>query len=123
MAGAVTARRRFGGAMRQSGILAAAALYGIDHHIGRLADDHANARTLAGLVEGAGGARVVPPDTNIVMIDLPSGRTAAPIVAAAAAQGVRVAEWTDTRIRMVTHLDVDAAACRRAGEVLRQLLG
>jgi threonine aldolase len=56
------------------------------------------------------------------MIDLPSGRTAEPVVAAAAERGVRVAEWTDSRIRMVTHLDVSADDCRRAGEVLRELL-
>ncbi len=117
-----TARKLFGGAMRQSGILAAAALYGIDHHIERLADDHANARALASLIDGAGRATVVPPDTNIVMIDLPSGLAAAGVVAAAEARGVRVAEWTDTRIRMVTHLDVSAADCRRAGEVLREIL-
>jgi threonine aldolase len=117
-----TARKLFGGAMRQSGILAAAALYGMEHHLDRLAEDHANARALASLVDGAGGARVVPPDTNIVMIDLPTGRTAAPLVAAAEARGVRVAEWTETRIRLVTHLDAGAAECRRAGEVLRELL-
>jgi threonine aldolase len=117
-----TARKLFGGAMRQSGILAAAALYGMEHHLDRLTEDHANARALASLVDGAGGARVVPPDTNIVMIDLPTGRTAAPLVAAAEARGVRVAEWTETRIRLVTHLDAGAAECRRAGEVLRELL-
>ena len=76
-----TARKLFGGAMRQSGILAAAALHGVDHHIDRLADDHANARALAGSIDGAGGATVVPPDTNIVMIDLPSGLAAAGVVA------------------------------------------
>ena len=59
--------------MRQSGILAAAVLYALDHHIDRLAEDHENARTIARTIDGAGGARVVPPDTNIVMIDLPTG--------------------------------------------------
>ena len=78
-----TARKLFGGAMRQSGILAAAVLYALDHHIDRLSEDHDNARTLARTIDGDGGARVVPPDTNIVMIDLPTGRTSAPVVAAA----------------------------------------
>ena len=76
-----TARKLFGGAMRQSGILAAAVLYALDHHMDRLADDHANARALAAAVTGAGGATVVEPDTNIVMIDLPPGRSAAAVVA------------------------------------------
>jgi threonine aldolase len=92
-----TARKLFGGAMRQSGILAAAALYALDHHIDRLAIDHENARTLARLVDGAGGARVVPPDTNIVMVDLPPNDTATRVVAAATEDGVRVAAWTRTR--------------------------
>src|SRR5262249_26942808 len=73
-----TARKRFGGAMRQSGILGAAVLYALDHQYDRLADDHTNARALASMVGGAGGATVVAPDTNIVMVDLPNGRAAAP---------------------------------------------
>ncbi len=117
-----TARKLFGGAMRQSGILAAAALYALDHHIERLAADHENARTLARLVDGAGGARVVPPDTNIVMIDVAPGDTAARVAAAANEEGVRVAEWTPTRVRMVTHLDVSTADCGRAGAIVRRVL-
>jgi len=117
-----TARKLFGGAMRQSGMLAAAALYALDHHIDRLAEDHENARTLARLVAGAGGARVVPPDTNIVMIDLAPGDTADRVAAAADRQGVRVAQWTPTRVRMVTHLDASAADCERAGTVMRRVL-
>jgi threonine aldolase len=117
-----TARKLFGGAMRQSGILAAAALYALDHHIDRLEEDHVNARALARAIDGAGGATVVPPDTNIVMLDLAGGMAAATVVAAAAEHGVAVAEWSDSRIRMVTHLDVSADACRRAGAVLREIL-
>jgi len=117
-----TARKLFGGAMRQSGILAAAVLYALDHHIERLSEDHDNARLLARTIDGAGGARVVPPDTNIVMIDLPTGRRSAPVVAAALAEGVRVSEWSDTRIRLVTHLDVSADDALRAAEVVRDAL-
>jgi threonine aldolase len=117
-----TARKLFGGAMRQSGILAAAALYALDHNIERLATDHENARMLARLVDGAGGAQVVLPDTNIVMVDVAPGDTAARVAAAARDGGIRVAEWTPTRIRMVTHLDVSAADCERAGAVMRQIL-
>jgi threonine aldolase len=116
-----TARKLFGGAMRQSGILAAAVLYGLDHHLDRLADDHANARLLASLIDGAGGASVVAPDTNIVMIDL-SSPIAGQIAAAAREHDILVAEWSPTRLRLVTHLDVSADDCRRAGETLRDLL-
>jgi len=122
MVTAWTARKLFGGAMRQSGILAAAVLHALDHHVDRLADDHANARVLAQTIDGAGGARVVPPDTNIVMIDLPTGRSSAPLVAAARAENVLVSEWSATRIRMVTHLDVSADDARRAAEVVRDAL-
>ena len=65
---------------------------------------------------------MVPPDTNIVMIDLSIRHSAPAIVAAAKARGVLVAEWSATRLRMVTHLDVSADDCRVAGETIRELL-
>jgi threonine aldolase len=108
--------------MRQSGILAAAALHALDAHLVRLGADHTNARALAAHVDGAGGARVVAPDTNIVMVDLPDGMTSSTVVAAAADEGVRITPWSATRIRAVTHLDADAAAVDRAGRVLRAIL-
>lgn len=122
MTKAWTVRKRFGGAMRQSGVLAAAALHGLDQNLERMTGDHANAQTFAGIVDGAGGARVVPPDTNIVMVDLPGGTNSAEIAAAARDAGVLLSTWSPTRIRAVTHLDVDAAQVRRAGELLAGLL-
>jgi threonine aldolase len=117
-----TARKLFGGAMRQSGILAAGALYALDHHIDRLAEDHENARSLARALDGAGGAVVIPPETNIVMIDLPTGRTTAAVARATADEGVLVSQWTPTRVRLVTHLDVSAHdAARAAGVIARAL--
>ncbi|HEY9427435.1 MAG TPA: GntG family PLP-dependent aldolase [Gemmatimonadaceae bacterium] len=118
-----TVRKRFGGGMRQSGILAAAVLHALDHHMDRLATDHANARAFASIVDGAAGASVVPPDTNIVMIDLPPGRDAFTIVPAAARRGILTSPWSSTRIRAVFHLDVNADAARRAGEVMVEVLG
>ena len=115
-------RKRFGGAMRQSGILAAAALHALDQQLARLADDHARARTLATMVDGTRGARVVPPDTNIVMIDLPAGLTSAAVAAAAKECGVLLSTWAPTRIRCVTHLDVGDAEIQRAGEVIVRVL-
>ncbi len=115
-------RKRLGGGMRQSGILAAAALHALDAHLERLSDDHANARALAEHVDGAGGARVVAPDTNIVMVDLPDGVTSSAVVADAAEEGVRITPWSATRIRAVTHLDADAESVDRAGRVIRAIL-
>jgi threonine aldolase len=115
-------RKRLGGGMRQSGILAAAALYALEHHLDRLAEDHEAARRFAGIVAGADGARVVAPDTNIVMVDLPAGTTSAGVTARAAEQGVRITPWSATRIRAVTHLDVDLAAVTRAAEVVRSAI-
>jgi threonine aldolase len=115
-------RKRLGGGMRQAGILAAAALHGIDVHLPRLAEDHARAKEYASMVDGVCGACVVPPDTNIVMLDLPEGLDAASIVKAAAADGVLLSPWSRSRIRAVMHLDVDAAAVRCAAEVVVRVI-
>ena len=115
-------RKRFGGGMRQSGILAAAALHGLEHHLRRMPEDHARARQLAAAVDGVAGARVVAPDTNIVMIDLRAGMSSFDVVKAAAARDVLLTPWSATRIRAVTHLDVNDETVRRAGEVIRELL-
>lgn len=117
MADAWVVRKRLGGGMRQSGILAAAALFGLDHHLAALGDDHRRARALAASVDGVGGARVVPPDTNILMVDLPRPVVPA-VVARAAEEGVRFSPWSATRLRAVTHRDVNDADVARAGEVL-----
>jgi threonine aldolase len=106
-------RKRLGGGLRQSGMLAAAALHGLEHHMAGLASDHAHARLLAEALDGAGGARVVPPDTNIVMLDLPTPCADA-IVHEARAIGVRCSAWSPTRLRFVTHRDVAGEALRGA---------
>ena len=115
-------RKRFGGGMRQSGILAASAMYALDNNVERLPTDHANARAFADIVDGAGGARVVPPDSNIVMIDLADGVSSANVAAAARTRGVLVSEWNPTRVRAVAHLDADLDTMRRAGGIIAQVL-
>ena len=115
-------RQRLGGGMRQSGILAAAPLYALDAHLARLPEDHANARLFSESVSGAGGASVVPPDTNIVMIDLPDGVNSADVAAHAKANGVLISTWNPGRVRAVAHLDVDTAAIVRAAAVVRSAL-
>jgi threonine aldolase len=122
---AVRYRRMFGGAMRQSGIYAAAGLYGLDHHHARLADDHAHARLFAERL--AKSPRVVldlaTVQTNIVVFgvtgDAPDG---AAIVAAARAKGVLVFAFGPRTIRAVTHLDVSRAQCAEASETLAAIV-
>lgn len=114
-------RKRFGGGMRQSGVLAAAALYGVEHHMAGLADDHHNAQVLAAALDGAAGATVVPPDTNIVMCDLPVP-CAAEVVAGAAERGVLMSPWTRSRVRAVVHRDAPGERVAAAGQVVREVI-
>jgi threonine aldolase len=110
-----------GGAMRQVGILAAAGEYALDHHLARLIDDHANARELAETLAQSPAIELDPASvrTNIVIFRLePPGPDAATLVARAGERGVRVVAFGPRTIRAVTHLDVDAAACRRAAAIL-----
>lgn len=101
-------RRRLGGAMRQSGILAAAGLFALEHHLPRLEKDHRRARILAAGWAQLPGIQVQEPETNIVMADvvLP-GVGAQQVVEALGKEGVRVVPFGPRRIRAVTHLDVD----------------
>jgi len=104
-------RKMLGGGMRQAGLLAAAANHALDHHIERLADDHANARRLADGLARIPGLSVVAPDTNIVFANVEGGRTAA-LLAHLASRGVLATGLIG--LRFVTHLDVDAAGVDRA---------
>jgi threonine aldolase len=101
-------KQRLGGAMRQAGMSAAGCLYSLDHHVDRLADDHANARTLASGLAQIDGIDVQAPETNLVFFDpAGAGITAAEMVKALRAKGVLLATM-DGRIRACTHLDVSA---------------
>jgi threonine aldolase len=118
-------RRLFGGAMRQSGILAAAGLYALDHHVERLAEDHANARLLAERLTAARSIEIdlATVQTNIVIFRTREGAPdAAAVVAAARQQGVLVSAFAQRTVRAVTHLDVSREDCARAGEVLAGIL-
>jgi threonine aldolase len=116
-------RRRFGGAMRQVGVLAAAGRYAFQHHLERLADDHANARRLADRIAGSVPSATVPDEveTNIVYVDTGT-RPAADLVAALRDDGVLVGAMGPHLLRLVTHLDVDTAGCDRAADLLSRLL-
>lgn len=115
-------RRRLGGVMRQSGVLAAAALYGLEHHLGRLKEDHARAADFAYVVDRAIAATVMPPETNIVMVDLAPGLDAASVARKVAREGVLVSVWTPSRLRVVLHLDVSEDDARTAALALLDAL-
>jgi threonine aldolase len=112
-------RRRFGGTMRQAGILAAAGLYALDHHRDRLADDHTRARRLAELTADVDGLDAVPPETNIVMFDIRQpGLDAETLVARLAERDVLVTVFTRSRIRATTHLGIDDNAIEAAAAAI-----
>ena len=104
-------RKILGGAMRQAGVLAAGGLHALEHNVARLADDHANAERLAAGLVRNGGLRVEPPQTNMVFVHVPPDRAAA-LVAHLRAQGVLA--LPGARMRLATHLDVDARGVDRA---------
>ena len=108
-------RKRLGGGMRQVGILAAAGDHALDHHVERLADDHAHARLLA----EACGVDPATVDTNIVVVPMSDPSR---VVLAAREEGVLVSAVGATSLRMVTHLDVSRADVERAAKVLATLV-
>ncbi|KQX84636.1 low-specificity L-threonine aldolase [Variovorax sp. Root473] len=112
-------RKMAGGGMRQAGLLAAAASHALDHHIDRLADDHALAQRLAQGLEGIEGLKVEAPHTNIVFVDLTGAAQArsAELLASLNEQGILATGLY--RLRFVTHLDVDAAGVDRAVAAIR----
>jgi threonine aldolase len=107
-------RKRLGGGMRQAGVLAAAGLYALDHHLPRLARDHENARLLADALARIPGLRVAPVETNILFVELPDGLDAATLIARLREAGVLVGTDSPRRVRLVTHLDVSAEDCEEA---------
>jgi len=113
-------RKRLGGVMRQSGIASAGALYGVVHNRARLLEDHEKATRFADIVDRAIAATVVPPDSNIVMIDLTPGLSAHDVVRRVEEHGVKVGVWTPTRVRAVMHLDATMEEVEQAGEAVLQ---
>ena len=113
-------KHQFGGAMRQAGIVAAGALYALEHHVERLADDHANAQILARGLAQIDGLSVEPVETNIVFFDVAGlGLTAEAFNQAVLANGLRFSVSGATRLRAVTHLDVSKSQIEEAVEIVR----
>lgn len=120
------ARKVFGGALRQAGMVAAAAQYALDLHVERLKEDHANARRLADRLAKIKGVTIDPTrvETNLVFFEIdPEWGTAAQLSAALREQGVRINPSSGPqRLRACTHLDVDAPAIDAAAEIVARVL-
>lgn len=117
-------RKLFGGGMRQAGIIAAAALYALNHNVNRLADDHAHARILAQAIEETDGLRLEsgPVETNLIWIAVdPALGQAADLAARLRAEGVLVSPLGPEVLRAVTHLDISDADVARAADAIRRL--
>ena len=115
-------KQRLGGAMRQSGVCAAACVYALDHHVDRLAEDHANARALARGLSQIEGIEVQQPETNLVFFNpAGSGVPGAKMVAELRQHGVLLA-MMDGRIRACTHLDVSAGMIEETVGLVREIV-
>jgi len=118
-------RKLLGGGMRQAGVIAAAALYALDHHIDRLAEDHRNARTIAEAVRDTPGLRLDPPEveTNIVWFEVdPKLATGQEVSHALRERGILVNGTGTHMIRACTHLDISAGQAERAADTIRTAL-
>ena len=110
-------RKMLGGGMRQAGVIAAAGIYALQHNVDRLAEDHANADTLArGLAELPGVTLLAMPQTNILWLDIPADSVAG---LRAALDAAHIRATVGARMRLVTHLDIDAAGVARTLDVFR----
>jgi threonine aldolase len=115
-------KQRLGGSMRQAGICAAACTYALDHHIDRLADDHANARALARGLSQIAGVEVQEPETNLVFFNPDgAGISGDDMVKALRQRGVLLA-MMDGRIRACTHLDVSAGMIEETVGLVREIV-
>jgi len=116
-------RKALGGAMRQAGVIAAAAIYALEHHVERLADDHANAQTMADAIREIEGLSLSPDkvETNMVFFEVDESLGSADaFIGRLSAQGVGMLALGPSRIRAVTHLDVSTDDVRQTIDILRQ---
>jgi threonine aldolase len=123
IAEAWSVRKRLGGGMRQVGLLAAAGLWALDHHLDRLSEDHDRARWLARDCDAIDGLRVEVPDTNIVMIYVErEGLSEVTVASELEVRGVWILPAGPGRLRAVTHLDVDDAGIERCLDALSEVM-
>jgi threonine aldolase len=118
-------KHQFGGAMRQSGIIAAAGIYALEHNVDRLAEDHKNAQLLARNISKIAHIELLPnePETNMVFFNVESiGLTAAEVATKLLNQGVRIGVFSEFTLRAVTYLDVSAEDIEIASAAIRKVL-
>jgi threonine aldolase len=120
-------KHRFGGAMRQAGIIAAAGLYAFEHNVERMAEDHANARLLEAGISQIPGITMVsgPVETNMLYFDVSgTGMTSGEVADRMAERGVKIMSpyRYGSVIRAVTHLDVNREQCEEAVDILREVV-
>ena len=115
-------RKVCGGGWRQAGMLAAACLHALDHHVERLADDHARAARLAAALDGIDGIRLLGQHTNMVFIDVPAERLRA-LDAHLRQAGIRISIGYLPTLRLVTHLDVDDDGIARTATAFAAFFG
>lgn len=115
-------RKAFGGGMRQSGILAAAGIYALGHHIERLKEDHTHAKLLAAaLSESAWVEEILPVSTNIVIFKVVKTISSADFTQALAKKNILAIPFSPTQVRLVTHLDISSEMCFRAIEAIKNV--
>ncbi|MCS7045335.1 MAG: aminotransferase class I/II-fold pyridoxal phosphate-dependent enzyme [Gemmataceae bacterium] len=118
-------RKMLGGGMRQAGVLAAAALYALDHHLDRLADDHRRARLIAAAIRDTPGLTLDPPEveTNLIWFNIgPELGTSFDVAAVLQRHGILIHTSGPRRARACTHLDVSQAQAERVADVIRTAL-
>lgn len=118
-------KHQFGGALRQSGIVTSACIYALDHHVERLADDHANAMRLHNGLSNMTGIKVQNEicETNLVFFDVSGAKlTASALSAALLERGIRIGAMSDTLMRAVTHMDVNEADIDTALEAISEII-
>jgi threonine aldolase len=115
-------RKVFGGGMRQAGMLAAAGIYALDHHVKRLADDHIHARKIGDALKKSSFVdHILPVETNIIIFQLKKGNTAPALVEKFKQQNILTYAIAPDRVRMVVHLDVTPSMVDRTIEAIGQL--
>lgn len=117
-------KQRMGGALRQAGIVAAAGLYALDHHLERLADDHDNAKRFAEIVTRDTPIQLLPePQTNIIFMDVSATDIDAHSISERLeARGINIGAFNDTTMRAVTHLDVQRAGVEKAAHAIVEIV-
>jgi len=121
---AIRTRKLFGGGMRQAGLLAAAGLYAVENNLARLSEDHDNAKALAEGLSKIGGFRVDMKrvQTNIILVDIAeTGKKPVEILDVLKDHGVLAVPFGRTRLRFVTHLDVNRDDCEKAIEIISDI--